>query len=255
VVTECQDKGGLRGLYRRFWYVPDLILVVLLLCYGTFVHTSCLREYIGGLENTGLPMFVFAFQWAMLLPPVLICLVLLAGRVAGSWPRHVADRRRLRRLRVATIVGLGGYLILGLPVFQPRDPSLFMRGFGRYVQTYVDVPAIRAWLNTVDPNVCTGAMVELAIVKDWKSTGWPLAIKSLRPDSLELHRDSANRPTVRLAWCGFDDAWGVAIGSEDMEIPKTQPPPPVKVGDRTFYEGGEYRLPLAPGVYVWRDIR
>jgi hypothetical protein len=153
VVTECQDKRGLRGLYRRFWYVPDLILVVLLLCYGTFVHTSCLREYIGGLENTGLPMFVFA------------------------------------------------------------------------------------------------------TVKDWESTGWPLAIKSLRPHSLELHRDSANRPMVRLAWCGFDDAWGVAIGSEDMEIPKTQPPPPVKVGDRTFYEGGEYRLPLAPGVYVWRDIR
>jgi len=48
--------------------------------------------------------------------------------------------------------------------------------------------------------------------------------------------------------------WGVAIGSEQMEISPTALRRKVGLGLSMVCEDGEYRLPVGPGVYVWQVV-
>lgn len=48
---------------------------------------------------------------------------------------------------------------------------------------------------------------------------------------------------------------GFVVGSEKMRIPETQPVTRREYPGGGVYEPGEYRLPFAPGAYVWCEIR
>lgn len=226
--------------------------MVLLLLYMTFLNAAP-TAYIGGLYNNAAWAFAVGLGYACLWMPIAaVCLIFLAVRMGISWPRHILERRRLRRWRLLAGCSVVASFAFFFSPFRPGGFAAYQFGFRKYVQANVDVPAIRRWLSSVDPNLCTGEKIDLRDLTQWRNLRLPGTIASLNPDYLRLSRDSADRPLVRLSWIGLDMGWGVTIGGEQMEIPPTAPRRRVALGLSMVYEDGEYRLPVEPGVYVWQ---
>jgi hypothetical protein len=254
-MTEQGLPNGLGRFSRRFWYVGDLVVIGLLFAYITYVHSHCWISYNGGLHNKGAPAFVAGMFAGMLLPLAGIFLLILVFRLAVSWPRRMANRRRLWKLRGLVIGGLSLYAgLFFLPVFSSQDA--FTLGLKKYAQSNVDVPTIQAWLKTVDPKDCMGDMLKIRVdaLPDAEKAHWPEAIKSLKSGLVSLHLDSERRPVVRLEWGGWDEAWGVMVGSAEMETPKTKLMRGDVIWRHALYERGHYTRPLASGVYVWYNV-
>jgi hypothetical protein len=252
VASEQGEQAA--GLRKRLWFVPDLAVVVFLFLYLAFMNVAP-DSYIGGLHNDWLRATSIDLGYAcMLMPFASICMIFVAIRLGAIWPRHTHARKRLLLWRLL----VGGGLVAGIVVFfSPLRPGGFVMytlGFREYVRQHVDIPTIRTWLNGLDPNTCTGELVHLNEISESERSRWPAGVMSLNPEQLRLKRDSNSRPMVRLAWFGFDAAWGVTIGSEEMPIPPTVPRHKVKVGARMINEDGEYRLAVGPGVYVWHKM-
>lgn len=236
----------------RGWYVPDAIATGFLLLYMTFLNATP-ADYIGGLHNIAAWAFAVGFGYACMgMPIALVCLIFVAVRMGISWPRHILERRRLRRWRLLVGLSLVACFAFFFSPLRPGSLVAYQFGFRKYVQANVDVPAIRRWLSSVDPNLCTGEQIDL--LRDptqWRSSRLPRVIASVNPDFLTLRRDGSGRPMVRLSWIVMDRSWGVTIGSEQMGIPSTAPGRKVGLGLSMVYEDGEYRLPVEPGVFVW----
>jgi hypothetical protein len=84
---------------------------------------------------------------------------------------------------------------------------------------------------------------------------WASAITQLNPHYVQLDKTETGRPKIRLTWGGALGHWGVEIGPEDMPIPETLPRRRNVIYGQVFWDEGEYRLPLAPGAYVWYEIQ
>lgn len=253
-MAESELRKQTAGFRQRFWLVPDVAAAVFLFLYMAFMNTAP-GSYIGALHNDWIRATKVDLGYAcMLMPLALICVVFVAVRMGFSWSRHIHARRRLLLWRLFVGGGLAAGFVVFFSPLRPGGFVMYTFGFREYVHRHVDVPAIRTWLNGLDPNACTGEPVRLNEISESKRSQWPTAVMSLNPEQLSLDRDSGNRPMVRLAWFGFDAAWGVTIGSEEMEIPPTVPRHKVKVGGTMMDEDGEYRLPVGPGVYVWHRM-
>ncbi|OHB65002.1 MAG: hypothetical protein A2Y77_07100 [Planctomycetes bacterium RBG_13_62_9] len=191
----------------------------------------------------------------MLLPLAAVVLLILIFRLGVSWPKHIRDRSRLWRLRGLVIAGLGAYAgLFFMPIFSSQDA--FTLGLKKYAQANVDIPAIQAWLRTVDPKDCWGDRLDIRIdaLSEAEQATWPEAIKSLKPPCIvNLYLDADRRPVVRLEWGGFDEAYGIVVGSIDWEIPETRLGREETTNESTFHKP-DYTRPLAPGAYVWYDV-
>lgn len=111
----------------------------------------------------------------------------------------------------------------------------------------MDVPAIRTWLNTQDPNTYRGVRIDLYALTDEQKASLPRAVTSLRPSQLDFFLDARNDWVVTLGWGHVNDSWGVDIGQPDLELPSRRLKD--EAGRSLSYP--VYRLPLAPGAYVW----
>jgi hypothetical protein len=229
------------------WYVLDIILVgFLLLHVGLLGPGTRLLFYLAGLRNDMALVFGALFYWVMLLPLAGIVAIAVVARMVLSWPKRIANPRRMRMLRRLVVAALVADVVLVFVPIVPPGHKTFTWGFKRYAQAHLDVLAVRSWLNTLDPNLSRGEIPR---------GDWPEAIVRVHPSGVYPSFDEAGRSTIRLYWYVWEDDWGVEIGPEDMEIPATQPRTPTTLpGGHTFYEQGEYRLPLAPGAYVWHNI-
>ena len=127
--------------------------------------------------------------------------------------------------------------ILSIPLsFMLRQPhyKAFSKGLAKKMKNEADIPAIRIWLNTTKSKYKDSEYID--------ESDWPSAVKDLSPVWIKF--DNINDEyQICLRWGGGFSQWGIVIGSEDMEIPPSN-----------FEEHGEYRLPIAPGVYVWHEI-
>jgi len=169
-------------------------------------------------------------------------------RVLAFWPRHIGSRTRLRMMQIGAAAGLVACVGLPFAGIMPLGYQTYTWGFRQYAQANIDVPAVQRWLAALEPGTCTGGPMER---REWRnaSLDWPKSIVRCDPDRITLSLDEEGAPLVRLTWIGFDSWWGVVVGRADMEIPETQPPTRGRL-----YEQGEYRLPVAPGAYVWHNI-
>jgi hypothetical protein len=234
----------------RFWYVIDVCLVAFLFVYANVLP---LTSYLGGLRNDFVYGFGLAVDWFLLLPVAFASLVFLAVRMAVSWPKHIRSPKKLRAARLLAIAGLGLCLVLFFwPTWEPGYKT-YTIGLKKYLQANADIPGIRAWISTVDPNTCTGKVVRIRELDEKQKAQWPQPVMSLNPESVILCLDRNKYPAIRLGWSTLDAFWGVEIGPADMEIPSTLPPQPVQVGGSTMVEHGEYRLAVGPGIYVWHE--
>ncbi|MDY0357678.1 MAG: hypothetical protein RBR19_17480 [Sedimentisphaerales bacterium] len=245
------------------WYVWDIVLLGLyvVLCVAFFCVPSAL-EYLGtrrdGHSSWGVYGFL-AFMWLGLL--LFIGPWILALRLFIAWPRHIRGFRRLLLRWAVVIVGVVSLLALFYE-FWPSGYQFRLWGFRRYVQRQADIPAIQAWLDTVDPIACNKEPI--AIVRDEDGTvrvtpgdvNLPSPVLDLKPRYVRLSLDGTNRPMVCLQWgSGLEGTWGLTVGRKDMPIPKTQwPTTQTLPGGKVFRNRGEDRLPIADGAYIWHEL-
>jgi hypothetical protein len=130
--------------------------------------------------------------------------------------------------------------VKGMMIF---DKS-FMYGLQTRMKSKADVEAIRDWLQSLDEEEYES--IDNSYNSFSRSRAeWPKPLKALKPGRIFLSEDENGNAKVRLIWRygPIVGGWGVEIGAENMEIPPS---------DFSMY--GEYRLPVEPGVYVWRGL-
>jgi hypothetical protein len=244
----------------RRWYVLDIVLIGgFLLAYAGFFGVSSLTRYWDGLSNGGRPMLDLLVVLG--LGAVSLGLfVVLAVQVLIVWRKRIESRRRFIAAALSLSIVLVVWIALPFMGLWPPGYEPFTSGFREYVRANVNLAVVREWLNAQDPNLFTGRMIEVAdpirFTSCWPDTVvWASAITQLNPHYVQLDKTETGRPKIRLTWGGALGHWGVEIGPEDMPIPETLPRRRNVIYGQVFWDEGEYRLPLAPGAYVWYEIQ
>ena len=120
----------------------------------------------------------------------------------------------------------------------------FMYGLQTRMKSKADVEDIRDWLQSLDDEYYKNLDDSYnGYIRN--RSEWPEPLRKLKPGRIFLSMDKNENPKVRLGWGSspIEGHWGIEIGAENMEIPPS---------DFSMY--GEYRLPVEPGVYVWRGL-
>ena len=267
---ERQNEGIQPPRKSKVHIVGGILLAVILGCVFVGGPTGIIF-YLGGLFNSmviqliGLLLFASPVILFVEYPGVTaFCLVTLLALIVYSWRRLGPGWRwTLVLLLVLWAAGAASpFLRLG-----PSGAMMRVWGFYRYARIKTDVPAIQAWLDTLDPNDCRDQSLEERIAPTArlndppKFIPWPSCLLGLRSEHVysRLLKDNDGRPMIRLCWgSGMAGTWGIVVGNKDMEIPKTQEPywKEYQSGGKQdrLREHGEYRRPLAPGAYVWTDL-
>jgi hypothetical protein len=260
VTTATKSAGKDQDIYRRHRFLLDLFLIGFLAFCASLTDPLGLMSNLCGRYNNEGVLFLMVLLFVFLFVPAALCLLVLAYRMFFIWPKCVWGKGQLWVLRSLVIAGIVLCVVLVFTRVGPPRYVTFTHGFKRCVQANADLGAIRGWLNTLDPNICTGEYIDLYTGNDFKprwpnTMAWPSALTRFDPHYVQLMKVDAGRPKVRLTWGGALGHWGVEIGPEDMPIPPTQPMRKVRSpnGD-VYYEDGEYRLPLTPGAYVWHEL-
>lgn len=231
--------------------------------YAGFWGINFLTRYLDGLSNGGCWLLGLLGSCGLGILLVVWFFALLV-RMLTAWLTHIRSWRRLVLLCTLTLIALAAWVGAPFSDLWPPGYVTFCHGFKRYVQANADLGAIRGWLNTLDPNTCTGEDIDLyngSVGKvRWPNTmAWPSALTRFDPHYVQLMKADAGRPKIRLTWGGALGHWGVEIGPEDMPIPETVERTREEYGPpdhrQVFYTPDEYRLPLAPGAYVWYEIQ
>jgi hypothetical protein len=202
--------------------------------------------------------------YSVLSVPEVLCLAVLVLRMSATWPKHISRKGRLWLTRSLVAVGVTSCLVLPFIPIGPPGYKTYMAGFRRYAQREVDLPAIRSWLSSLDPNDLQRIDADLhgkggSESYGWRAGAWPPMITRLNPGYVALGKTTDGGPKIRLTWGGPFGHWGVEIGPEDMGIPLTRERKGQEFGPPdhryTVYDTGEYRATFAPGAYIWHEIQ
>jgi hypothetical protein len=238
----------LRRYYARYWYVLDVVLIGIVLLYGTLNDPSGLIWHVCGLLNRMSVPFAMGFIWVLLIVPIALCSFLLLLRILGSWPEHIERGHRLSMLQAFAISGLILYSLFSLLSIGPSRFSIYMRGFAKCVEHNADLAAIRTWLGTLEPDDCVVYYVtnpregtKSSRPKYLEQARRPAPIAAMEPKNVVLSLYDDESPRVRLTWGGgLTGHWGLVVGPESMPTPES---------DLSRY--GEHRQEIQSGVYVW----
>ncbi len=192
------------------------------------------------------------FSYSLVRDPLYLmisgCLGLcLCTNVARFLIRLKKHTRKKRVLIAAEILGPPVLFYLSIAVcLVPVERRLYgptyksyTHGFGDRIKSRADIPAIRDWLRTISDKDYAGKNPDAMMFEEL-----PECLQVLDPGTPYTSRDENGHARLGLFW-GSSRAgtWGVVIGMKDMKIPPSD-----------YNEGGEYRLPLEPGVYVWYGL-
>ena len=180
--------------------------------------------YIAGLLNS-LAIFGSAVPLFMLTP-----IAILALLIHGFSHRHdlTQGQRWTRVLITAACAACWIPVLLGFCGIRFEGAGgMHLHGVGRYAQMKADIPAIQAWLATLDPNDCDHERLgresppgqtpsEFAP----KSIPWPPCLAGLRDANAMLLLDDAGRPMIQLmlGGGGFLGHWGITVGNPGMDL-------------------------------------
>jgi hypothetical protein len=246
-----ETEGRLKSYYTRYWYVPDVVLIIVILSYGTLNDPSGSITYVCGLLNQKAILFAMTFYWVLLVVPAALCFAVLLLRILGSWPEHMKRGLRLSMLQVFAIFGLALYSLLPLVPIGPSGASTYFRGFTKYVESNADIVAIKSWLRTLEPDDCVVYHISnpregtrSSNPKYLEQAEWPESIARVKPRTVVLSLYDDRHPEVRLSWgSGLLGSWGLVVSDESMPTPKS---------DLSPY--GEFRQEIQKGAYIWYGI-
>ena len=245
--VDIQEKsvGNVKGLHNRYWYVPDIILIILVLLFGTLLDPFGLIYYVCGLYNQlGICADLYFIGFLSLVPAAL-CFLVLIFRMFVDWPKYISNKRRLLSHQIFVMICLLVYLVLPFLRIKPPGMRMYIAGFEGYVKKNADIGGTRSWLSTLNKEDFfeyekrTKDRYKVLETKDS-----PDAISKLKPRFVTLSLDEENKPKVRLSWgSGFLGTWGFVVGNENLTTPES---------DLSW--GGEYRQEIYKGVYLFYEI-
>jgi len=193
------------------------------------------------------PLF-YSFLICLVYPAIFILfLFLMAMNIIRLFYNY---RKHAPRKKVLIITGLIAPIVLGasfvihnnysieLKLHGPNYKS-FTSGFGDQIKSRTDIPAIRDWLKTLEPEDYSSDNI-ITLQKNY-----PKSLMILKPSVICVSADENGNAKANLSWgSSYAGTWGVVFGMEDMKIPPSD-----------FSRHGECRLPVEAGVYVWHDMR
>lgn len=241
-VNHCSNNRS-----GRPWYIVDAVLFGgFVMTYGALVASVAVIAYLLGFQREP-PLFVCAWLLLALTALVLLLLTAIIHRMVRRWGRHIDSRYRLWRLRLFVITVIIGYLALPFTRLGMPWVKGLTAGLRRYVKANVDLGAMRAWLDTLDPNACSDYVYDLAsgaTIESWwpDAAPWARAITPMAPYSATLSLSSEGHPAIHIRF-STGGLTGLAVGDPDMASPPSD-----------LSKHGEYRLPVAPGAYVWCEV-
>jgi hypothetical protein len=224
------------------WYHWDMAIAAVILWFEIILDPWGVFSYLGGLINVPFS-HIALLMCVMVVPVALLCPLILLARMLVVWPRRLHSWRRLLTAwgMSAGVFLIGFILPFLLPIARPWDA--FMAGFQQHVRWRVDIPAVQEWLAALKPAPLRPgqARPDLAV----EERDLPPSIVRLRAWVWRIDFDDASRPSIRLMWgSGVMGGWGLVVGNIDMETPPSD-----------FSRYGEIRQAIAPGAYVWYDVK
>lgn len=124
---------------------------------------------------------------------------------------------------------------------RPPD-TMFMRGLRQHMLHRADIAAIRDWLGTLNPDD-VGAPGTYSNHVSINPPDRPECISRVRPHMVVVSKDSTGRLSVGLSWGDrMVGRWGLVARREETAVEL--------LADSS--DPRTYRLPIAPGAYVYR---
>lgn len=238
--TRVRKPGGNRKKSIVIFLALPAILTILFPLGGL--------PYLCGrfIPNTG------AFLHICMLYPLMFIFIIYCFR-RGVLKRFKSSREGNAKSQLTSVAEIGIPLVFIMSFIISFFTSVkgmmiidkpFMYGLQTRMKSKADVEAIRGWLGSLDDEDYE------SIDNSYNSyprnrSEWPEPLRELKPGRIFLSADENGNTKARLMWRygPIAGSWGVEIGAENMEIPPS---------DFSMY--GEYRLPVEPGVYVWRGL-
>ncbi len=222
------------------WLVLAIVVMVVTVVPMIFLGPFGLLAYVCGFLSTALNGYLV---FTGFVPFVFVAVFVWAVLVVDRHLRRGGRGWHFAIFWIALIViPVGSFALSFSPVF-PLVRSPFTHGFARRMQMRANVDGIRSWLDALDPNDYMGGPHDSSGTPVLRSKQ-PRAIARLRPRYAQVLPDEMGEPLVRLTWGGgFFGHYGLVVGHARMVTPPS---------DFSMY--GEYRLPLAPGFYAWRQL-
>jgi len=183
----------------------------------------------------------------------LICVFIIYCLCRGVSRRSKGSREENTKSQLTSAAEIGFPLVFIISLIISFSISVkgmlvfdkpFMYGLQTRMKSNTDFEAIRVWLKSLD-NEDYDSIDNSYISFSHVRAEWPEPLKVLKPGRVFLSADENDNAKVRLMWRHgpIVGRWGVEIGAENMKIPPSD-----------FSQFGEYRLPVEPGVYVWRGL-
>jgi len=237
---KAKKPGGIRKKSILIFLVLPVALIALFPLGGLPYLCGRFIPYTGTLVNI-----------CMLYP--LICIFIIYCLYRGISRRYRGSREGNAKSQLTNVAEIGIPLVFIMSFIISFFTSVkgmtiidkpFMYGLRTRMKSKADVEAIRDWLGSLDDEDYDS--IDNSYNSDPRNRSeWPEPLRELKPDRIFLSADENDNAKVRLVWRYGPIAghWGVEIGAENMEIPSS---------DVSIY--GEYRLPVEPGVYVWKGL-
>lgn len=238
--TRVRKPGGNRKKSILIFLVLPVVLTILFPFGGLPYLCGRFIPYTGTLVHV-----------CMLYPLMCIFIIYCLCRGVSRRSKGSIEGNTKSRLTSAAEIGIPLVFIMslllsffisvkGMLVFDKP----FMYGLQTRMKSKADVEAIRAWLQSLGDEDYDKS--DHAYNRFPHNRGeWPEPLRVLKPGMIFLSADENGNAKVRLGWGSspIEGHWGVEIGAENMEIPPS---------DFSMY--GEYRLPVEPGVYVFKGL-
>ncbi|MGD0573583.1 MAG: hypothetical protein ABSB11_11285 [Sedimentisphaerales bacterium] len=219
------------------WLDILLTILTLLLNFGFYRYCAVSDYNFGVNPDPDSPV-----MWKILISTLLYFIfifILFLDQIAAT---IILFAQKLTRQGIISFILLFVCIFVVCIAYKNRKPGIYyiFQGHTDRIKRDVDFKLIRDWSNTVD----TSKQDDYGIPKE----RWPSFIKQLKANTVFVEKKENIGTVVKFEWGGTFVHWGLVVGPPDMDVSESQNRSDLKRGD-------EYRLKLAPGAYVWHDIR
>jgi hypothetical protein len=245
-------------IHRAMTIIIVLIVLVIAISLPTFTYRRGLENGIGKFSNYSLWITLTSY-----LSIYLLAFVQLAMIICTLVFKFIISKKYTVKLGYEPVLlCLVSFLTIWVsPSLVHPTTQDFMRGFHERMEYEIKVPEVQNWLLTIEkpvkseeyyidptarPNDPKPSWLDTKFIKSLDSPEWPKTIRSLNPHPkmVYIQPDKNQEAIIRLQWSTIASRWGIVIGPANMQIPESD-----------MKHGGEYRLTLAPGAYVWYRIK
>jgi hypothetical protein len=174
-------------------------------------------------------LLYFVFSILLFLGQIAVIIIMLVLRLTRQW--------------MAGILLFIVCIVVVCVAYKTNKPGIYyiFQGHTDRIKRDVDFKLIRDWSNTAD----ISKQDDYGMPKEC----WPIFIKQLKAHTVFVEKKETIGTVVKFEWgIGPFVHWGLVVGPTDMEVPES-------INKSDLNPVGEYRVKIAPGAYVWHDVK